>query len=114
MNKELKQAYEGIGVNTDSFRDFGEMNVCVQLFGHDPDEDYEGPDIYEATNYMPRKDYIGHQTFDLSTDEGKENLKAYLADSIERMKIAAHLMQKQLNELSEKGTIETTFYYYEL
>ena len=109
--EEKSRIYKKIGVDESKLHPFGDANICVQLFGH---EDEGSDDEYHVLNFMPRKEYCCDIELDVANKEGKNELEEILEDSIERMKIAAYLMGKQLEELRNEGKVKTTFYYWEL
>lgn len=111
-----KQLIE-IGVNPDNMKyPMGELNVIVQCFGFENEEDFDGevlPDVYH-----PRKNRVwscGCQGdgFNLKDEESKKNYVVHLRDSVERLKIMAYYLTKQADEIEEFGYPKTNCYYAE-
>lgn len=108
-----------IGVNPDNLKyPNGEMNIIVQLFGSENGLDEDGNKITQVSPdvYHPRKNSVwscgcqGDGPF-IDTDEGKREFVVHLRDSAERLKIMAHKLSKQADEIENFGYPKTTLYY---
>lgn len=113
-----------IGVNPDNMNyPDGEMNIIVQMFGYENgtvenDETGELEPVSEVYPdvYHPRKNEVyctavrGDGIYIADEDEKKDFVK-HLRDSAERLKIMAHYLSCQANEIEEFGYPKTTCYY---
>lgn len=106
--EQLIKEYAEIGVDYNKFTKFGEMNVIVQSFAVDKEDDEAE---MEYLNFMPRKGYASEQTVDLDNEDDRKWFIAQLRDSSERMKVWAYLLAKKADEI-EKGVYNGTSVYY--
>ena len=106
--EQLIKEYAEIGVDYNKFTKFGEMNVIVQSFAVDKEDDETE---MEYLNFMPRKGYASEQTVDLNNEDDRKCFIAQLRDSSERMKVWAYLLAKKADEI-EKGVYDGTSVYY--
>ena len=106
--EQLIKEYAEIGVDYNKFTKFGEMNVIVQSFAVDKEDDVAE---MEYLNFMPRKGYASEQTVDLNNEDDRKQFIAQLRDSSERMKVWAYLLAKKADEI-EKGVYDGTSVYY--
>ena len=102
--EQLIKEYAEIGVDYNKFTKFGEMNVIVQSFAVDKEDDETE---MEYLNFMPRKGYASEQTVDLNNEDDRKCFIAQLRDSSERMKVWAYLLAKKADEI-EKGVYDGT------
>ena len=109
-DEQLVKEYAEIGVDYNKFTKFGEMNVIVQSFAHDEDDEEEGITM-RYLNFMPRKGYVSEETVDLNNEDDRKQFIAQLRDSSERMKVWAYLLAKKADEI-EKGVYDETSVYY--
>lgn len=113
-DEQLIKEYAEIGVDYNKFTKFGEMNVIVQSFAYE--EDDEEDDEVEGTrmtyfNFMPRKGYAAEQTVNLDDGDDRKQFVAQLRDSAERMKVWSYLLAKKADEI-EKGVYDGTSVYF--
>lgn len=113
-DEQLIKEYAEIGVDYNKFTKFGEMNVIVQSFAYE--EDDEEDEEYEGTrmtylNFMPRKVYAAEQSVDLDDEDERKEFVAQLRDSAERMKVWSYLLAKKADEI-EKGVYDGTSVYF--
>ena len=106
--EQLIKEYAEIGVDYNKFTKFGEMNVIVQSFAIDKEDDETKMGYL---NFMPRKGYASEQTVDLNNEDDRKWFIAQLRDSSERMKVWAYLLAKKADEI-EKGVYDGTSVYY--
>lgn len=106
--EQLIKEYAEIGVDYNKFTKFGEMNVIVQSFAIDKEDDETEMGYL---NFMPRKGYASEQTVDLNNEDDRKQFIAQLRDSSERMKVWAYLLAKKADEI-EKGVYDGTSVYY--
>ena len=106
--EQLIKEYAEIGVDYNKFTKFGEMNVIVQSFAIDKEDDETKMGYL---NFMPRRGYASEQTVDLNNEDDKKQFIAQLRDSAERMKVWAYLLAKKADEI-EKGVYDGTSVYY--
>ena len=106
--EQLIKEYAEIGVDYNKFTKFGEMNVIVQSFAIDKEDDETKMGYL---NFMPRRGYASEQTVDLNNEDDKKEFIAQLRDSSERMKVYAYLLGKKADEI-EKGVYDGTSVYY--
>ena len=106
--EQLIKEYAEIGVDYNKFTKFGEMNVIVQSFAIDKEDDETKMGYL---NFMPRRGYASEQTVDLNNEDDKKQFIAQLRDSSERMKVYAYLLAKKADEI-EKGVYDGTSVYY--
>lgn len=88
--EELKS----IGVDLNNLSLSGSMNIIVNLATNE-----ESPDEIEVFNYMPRRQSID------SFITTREEILPRVKESIDRLKIIAHLLQKWVD-----GDIQTVYY----
>lgn len=107
-----------IGINTDNFVPFGEMNIIVQCHGiDDTDDEFDPNDINVYPDiYQPRKNRVwscsyNGEPINLNDEEEKTKHIKHLKDSAERLKIMSYLLSKQAEEIEEFGYPKTTCYY---
>lgn len=113
-DEQLIKEYAEIGVDYNKFTKYGEMNVIVQSFAYEEDDEEDDED--EGTrmaylNFMPRKGYAAEQTVDLDDADERNQFVAQLRDSAERMKVWSYLLAKKADEI-EKGVFDGTSVYY--
>ena len=106
--EQLIKEYAEIGVDYNKFTKFGEMNVIVQSFAIDKEDDETKMGYL---NFMPRRGYASEQTVDLDNEDDRKWFIAQLRDSSERMKVWAYLLAKKADEI-EKGVYDGTSVYY--
>ena len=106
--EQLIKEYAEIGVDYNKFTKFGEMNVIVQSFAVDKEDDETKMGYL---NFMPRKGYASEQTVDLNNEDDRKWFIAQLRDSSERMKVWAYLLAKKADEI-ENGVYDGTSVYY--
>ena len=106
--EQLIKEYAEIGVDYNKFVEFGEMNVIVQSFAVDKEDDETKMGYL---NFMPRRGYASEQTVDLNNEDDRKQFIAQLRDSSERMKVWAYLLAKKADEI-EKGVYNGTSVYY--
>lgn len=109
-DEQLIKEYAEIGVDYNKFTKYGEMNVIVQSFAYEEDEEDEGTTM-TYLNFMPRKAYAAEQTVDLDDEDERKEFVAQLRDSAERMKVWSYLLAKKADEI-EKGVYDGTSVYY--
>ena len=111
-DEQLIKEYAEIGVDYNKFTKDGEMNVIVQSFAYEDDEDEEDEGTRMTyLNFMPRKAYAAEQTVDLDDADERNQFIAQLRDSAERMKVWSYLLAKKADEI-EKGVYDGTSVYY--
>ena len=108
-DEQLIKEYAEIGVDYNKFVEFGEMNVIVQSFAIEDNED--GGNEMDYLNFMPRKGYAAEQTVNLDDEDERKQFVAQLRDSAERMKVWSYLLAKKADEI-EKGVYDGTSVYY--
>ena len=108
-DEQLIKEYAEIGVDYSKFVEFGEMNVIVQSFAIEDNED--GGNEMTYLNFMPRKGYAAEQSVNLDDEDRRKQFVAELRDSSERMKVWAYLLAKKADEI-EKGVYDGTSVYY--
>ena len=108
-DEQLVKEYAEIGVDYNKFVEFGEMNVIVQSFAIEDNED--GGNEMDYLNFMPRKGYAAEQSVNLDDEDRRKQFVAELRDSSERMKVWAYLLAKKADEI-EKGVYDETSVYY--
>ena len=108
-DEQLIKEYAEIGVDYNKFVEFGEMNVIVQSFAIEDNEDDGNKMSY--LNFMPRKGYAAEQSVNLDDEDKRKQFVAELRDSSERMKVWAYLLAKKADEI-EKGVYDETSVYY--
>ena len=106
--EQLIKEYAEIGVDYNKFTKFGEMNVIVQSFAIDKEDDETKMGYL---NFMPRKGYAAEQSVNLDDEDKRKQFVAELRDSSERMKVWAYLLAKKADEI-EKGVYDGTSVYY--
>ena len=107
--EQLIKEYAEIGVDYNKFTKFGEMNVIVQSFAVDKEDD--GGNDMDYLNFMPRKGYAAEQSVNLDDEDKRKQFVAELRNSSERMKVWAYLLAKKADEI-EKGVYDGTSVYY--
>ena len=107
--EQLIKEYAEIGVDYNKFVEFGEMNVIVQSFAIEDNED--GGNEMSYLNFMPRKGYAAEQSVNLDDEDRRKQFVAELRDSSERMKVWAYLLAKKADEI-ENGVYDGTSVYY--
>ena len=112
-DEQLIKEYAEIGVDYNKFTKFGEMNVIVQSFAYEEDEEEDEDDgiTMRYLNFMPRKGYAAEQTVDLDDADERNQFIAQLRDSAERMKVWSYLLSKKADEI-ENGVYDGTSVYY--
>ena len=108
-DEQLIKEYAEIGVDYNKFVEFGEMNVIVQSFAIEDNED--GGNEMDYLNFMPRKGYAAEQSVNLDDEDKRKQFVTELRDSSERMKVWAYLLAKKADEI-EKGVYDGTSVYY--
>ena len=108
-DEQLIKEYAEIGVDYNKFVEFGEMNVIVQSFAIEDNED--GGNEMGYLNFMPRKGYAAEQSVNLDDEDRRKQFVAELRDSSERMKVWAYLLAKKADEI-ENGVYDGTSVYY--
>lgn len=111
--EQLIKEYAEIGVDYNKFTKFGEMNVIIQSFAHEEDDEENDDDGIKMSylNFMPRKGYAAEQSVNLDDEDERKQFIAQLRDSAERMKVWAYLLAKKADEI-EKGVYDGTSVYY--
>ena len=112
-DEQLIKEYAEIGVDYNKFTKDGEMNVIVQSFAYEEDdeEDEDEGITMGYLNFMPRKAYAAEQTVYLDDADERKEFVAQLRDSAERMKVWSYLLAKKADEI-EKGVFDGTSVYY--
>ena len=112
-DEQLIKEYAEIGVDYNKFVEFGEMNVIVQSFAYEEDdeEDEDEGITMGYLNFMPRKGYAAEQTVYLDDADERKEFVAQLRDSAERMKVWSYLLAKKADEI-ENGVYDGTSVYY--
>lgn len=112
-DEQLIKEYAEIGVDYNKFTKFGEMNVIVQSFALEDDDeaDEDGEIEMEYLNFMPRRGSVAEQVVDLNDEERRKQFVAQLRDSAERMKVWSYLLAKKADEI-EKGVYDGTSVYF--
>ena len=113
-DEQLIKEYAEIGVDYNKFTKYGEMNVIVQSFAYEEDDEEDDEDegiTMRYLNFMPRKGYAAEQTVDLDDADERNQFVAQLRDSAERMKVWSYLLAKKADEI-EKGVFDGTSVYY--
>ena len=112
-DEQLIKEYAEIGVDYNKFTKDGEMNVIVQSFAYEEDdeEDEDEGITMGYLNFMPRKGYAAEQTVDLDDADERNQFIAQLRDSAERMKVWSYLLAKKADEI-ENGVYDGTSVYY--
>lgn len=113
-DEQLVKEYAEIGVDYNKFTKYGEINVIVQSFAYEEDDEENEED--EGTrmtylNFMPRKAYTTEQSVDLDDEDERKQFVAQLRDSAERMKVWSYLLAKKADEI-EKGVYDGTSVYF--
>ena len=106
--EQLVKEYAEIGVDYNKFTKFGEMNVIVQSFAVDKEDDETKMGYL---NFMPRRGYVSEQFVNLNDEDERNQFIAQLRDSSERMKVWAYFLAKKADEI-EKGVYDGTSVYY--
>ena len=106
--EQLIKEYAEIGVDYNKFTKFGEMNVIVQSFAVDKEDDETKMGYL---NFMPRRGYASEQFVNLNDEDERNQFIAQLRDSSERMKVWAYFLAKKADEI-EKGVYDETSVYY--
>ena len=112
-DEQLIKEYAEIGVDYNKFTKFGEMNVIVQSFAQEEDdeEDEDEGITMGYLNFMPRKGYAAEQTVYLDDADERKEFVAQLRDSAERMKVWSYLLAKKADEI-ENGVCDGTSVYF--
>ena len=112
-DEQLIKEYAEIGVDYNKFTKDGEMNVIVQSFAYEEDdeEDEDEGITMGYINLMKRKGYAAEQTVYLDDADERKEFVAQLRDSAERMKVWSYLLAKKADEI-EKGVFDGTSVYY--
>ena len=112
-DEQLIKEYAEIGVDYNKFTKDGEMNVIVQSFAYEEDdeEDEDEGITMGYLNFMPRKGYVAEQTVYLDDADERKEFVAQLRDSAERMKVWSYLLAKKADEI-ENGVYDGTSVYY--
>ena len=105
--EQLIKEYSEMGVDSNKFTKFGWMNVILQTFDLDKENDRTK---MKYLNFMPRK-YLSEQFVNLSNEDSRKKFIEKLRDSSERMKVWAYLLAKKADEL-ENGVYDGTSVYY--
>ena len=106
--EQLIKEYAEIGVDYNKFTKFGEMNVIVQSFALDKEDDETKMGYL---NFMPRRGYASEKFVNLNDEDERNQFIAQLRDSSERMKVWAYFLAKKADEI-EKGVYDGTSVYY--
>ena len=112
--EQLIKEYAEIGVDYNKFTKFGEMNVIVQSYAYEDDDEEDEEDegtIMTYLNFMPRKGYAAEQSVNLDDEDERKQFVAQLRDSAERMKVWSYLLAKKADEI-EKGVYDGTSVYF--
>ena len=115
-----KEELAKLGINVDDLKyPMGEMNIIVQCFPQDKDEDGNivrelFPDVYH-----PRKNSVwscgcSGDGFSVESPEEIDDYISHLKDSVGRLRILALLLEKQAKELETIGYVKTKCYYPDL
>lgn len=112
-DEQLIKEYAEIGVDYNKFTKFGEMNVIVQSFALEDDDEADEDDGIEMEylNFMSRRGSVAEQTVNLNDEERRKQFVAQLRDSSERMKVWSYLLAKKADEI-EKGEYDGTSVYF--
>ena len=112
-DEQLIKEYAEIGVDYNKFTKFGEMNVIVQSFAYEEENEDDEDDgtTMKYLNFMPRKGYAAEQSVNLDDEDERKQFVAELRDSSERMKVWSYLLAKKADEI-EKGVYDGTSVYY--
>ena len=110
-DEQLIKEYAEIGVDYNKFTKDGEMNVIVQSFAYEEDDEEDEGITMGYLNFMPRKGYAAEQTVYLDDADERNQFIAQLRDSAERMKVWSYLLAKKADEI-EKGVFDGTSVYY--
>ena len=110
-DEQLIKEYAEIGVDYNKFTKDGEMNVIVQSFAYEEDDEEDEGITMRYLNFMPRKGYVAEQTVYLDDEDERKEFVAQLRDSAERMKVWSYLLAKKADEI-EKGVFDGTSVYY--
>ena len=112
-DEQLIKEYAEIGVDYNKFTKFGEMNVIVQSFAYEEENEDDEDDgtTMKYLNFMPRKGYAAEQSVNLDDEDERKQFVAQLRDSAERMKVWAYLLAKKADEI-EKGVYDGTSVYF--
>ena len=112
-DEQLIKEYAEIGVDYNKFTKFGEMNVIVQSFAYEEENEDDEDDgtTMKYLNFMPRKGYAAEQNVNLDDEDERKQFVAELRDSSERMKVWAYLLAKKGDEI-EKGEYDGTSVYF--
>ena len=115
-DEQLIKEYAEIGVDYNKFTKDGEMNVIVQSFAYEEDdeEDEDEGITMGYLNFMPRKGYAAEQTVYLDDADERKEFVAQLRDSAERMKVWSYLLAKKADEIEKCVFDGTSVYYPEL
>lgn len=107
-----------IGVNPDNLQVTGEMNIIVGCFGKDEEDikNDKGRFLVYPNIYHPRKSQIysrdaQNDPLDITDEKDREAYVRHLKDSVERYKIMAYYLQKQIEEIEQFGYPKTSLYY---
>ena len=107
-DEQLIKEYAEIGVDCNKFTEFGEINVIVQSFAHEEDDDETTMKYFI---FMPWDGSVAEQIVNLDDEDERKEFIAQLRDSSERMKIWSYLLAKKADEI-EKGVYDGTSVYY--
>ena len=112
-DEQLIKEYAEIGVDYNKFTKFGEMNVIVQSFAYEEENEDDEDDgtTMKYLNFMPRKGYAAEQSVNLDDEDERKQFVAQLRDSSERMKVWSYLLAKKGDEI-EKGEYDGTSVYF--
>ena len=112
-DEQLIKEYAEIGVDYKKFTKFGEMNVIVQSFAYEEENEDDEDDgtTMKYLNFMPRKGYAAEQSVNLDDEDERKQFVAQLRDSSERMKVWSYLLAKKGDEI-EKGEYDGTSVYF--
>ena len=108
--EQLIKEYAKIGVDCNKFTEFGEINVIVQSFAHDEDDE-DDETTMKYLIFMPWNGSVAEQIVNLDDEDERKEFVAQLRDSSERMKIWSYLLAKKADEI-EKGVYDGTSVYY--
>ena len=112
--EQLIKEYAEIGVDYNKFTKYGEMNVIVQSYAYEDDDEEDEEDegtIMTYLNFMPRKGYAAEQSVNLDDEDERKQFVAQLRDSAERMKVWSYLLAKKVDEI-ENGVYDGTSVYF--
>ena len=107
-DEQLIKEYAEIGVDCNKFTEFGEINVIVQSFAHEEDDDET---TMKYLIFMPWDGSVAEQIVNLDDEDERKQFVAQLRDSSERMKVWSYLLAKKADEI-ENGIYNVTSVYF--